>query len=157
MFQRFEELPDSRFCGVSDFMSFSENATPALWSEFMPRRSELSAADHNLYSIEIYPDDFFHSFDPTRKFEKFAAVRVGEDATFPDGMNELVCPSGKYAVFLHRGTPAEGARTYGYIFNEWLPSSGLKLDNRPHFAVMGDKYVHDDPHSEEEIWIPICN
>jgi predicted transcriptional regulator YdeE len=30
-----------------------------------------------------------------------------------------------------------------------------KIDNRPHFEVLGDKYKNNDPSSEEEIWIPI--
>jgi AraC family transcriptional regulator len=38
---------------------------------------------------------------------------------------------------------------------DWLPDSGFELDNRPHFAVMGEKYKRDDDASEEEIWIPV--
>jgi AraC family transcriptional regulator len=48
---------------------------------------------------------------------------------------------------------AENAK---YIYTEWLPNSGFQLDNKPHFEVLGDNYLgHENPESEEEIWIPI--
>jgi hypothetical protein len=33
--------------------------------------------------------------------------------------------------------------------------SMAKLNKRPHFAKMGEKYKNEDPDSEEELWIPI--
>jgi AraC family transcriptional regulator len=42
-----------------------------------------------------------------------------------------------------------------YIFMEWLPQSNYQLDNRPHFQILGEKYKHNQPDSEEEVWIPI--
>ncbi|HLT33108.1 MAG TPA: GyrI-like domain-containing protein, partial [Aquaticitalea sp.] len=43
--------------------------------------------------------------------------------------------------------------TYQYIYGQWIPNSEYELDDRPHFALMGEKYK--DPESEEEFWIPI--
>ncbi|GAB3935332.1 hypothetical protein GCM10028827_36790 [Mucilaginibacter myungsuensis] len=108
-----------------------------------------------LYSMEVYPKDFHAAFDATREFEKWAAVEVSNGTAAPEGMTILITPAGQYAVFLHKGPASDGPKTYGYIFGEWLPKSGYQLDNRPHFAVMGEKYKNDDPASEEEIWIPI--
>jgi AraC family transcriptional regulator len=50
---------------------------------------------------------------------------------------------------------SEAPAFYQYIFNSWLPGSGYRLDNRPHFAVMGEKYKNDDPNSEEELCVPV--
>jgi AraC family transcriptional regulator len=36
-----------------------------------------------------------------------------------------------------------------------MPTSKFKIDDRPHFEVLGKKYRNDDKDSEEEIWIPI--
>jgi AraC family transcriptional regulator len=36
-----------------------------------------------------------------------------------------------------------------------LPGSDYSLDSRAHFEILGKKYKHDDPNSEEEVWIPI--
>jgi len=50
---------------------------------------------------------------------------------------------------------SEGPKTYNYIFQEWLPNSDFKLNHRPHFAVMGEKYKRNNPDSKEELWLPI--
>jgi AraC family transcriptional regulator len=73
----------------------------------------------------------------------------------PDGMETLTAPGGLYAVFLYQGPANAAPETYQYIFGTWLPTSDYALDNRPHFAVMGEKYKNNDPSSEEELWIPI--
>lgn len=137
-------------------MSFTENKTYELWSTFMPRRKEIpNSVGMELYSIEIYPQAYFDDFNPNNEFEKWAAVEVSDFNTIPDEMKSLTIPGGSYAVFIHHGPASEGPRTYSYIFKEWLPNSDFLLDHRPHFAVMGAKYKHNDPDSEEELWIPI--
>ncbi len=70
-------------------------------------------------------------------------------------METIVTPTGLYAVFIHKGPASEGKKTYEFIFGVWLPESDYELDNRPHFAVMGEKYKNNAPDSEEELWIPI--
>lgn len=75
----------------------------------------------------------------------------------PEKMKTLVIPSGLYAVFNYKGSAAEAAKFYQYIFATWLPDSDYILDNRPHFALMGEKYKNDSQDSEEEIWIPLRN
>jgi AraC family transcriptional regulator len=109
-----------------------------------------------LYSVEIYHDpDFFKDIDPSKEFEKWAAVEVTGPGFIPPGMETIILPEGPYAVFIHRGAASDGPKTYQYIFGKWLPSSEYLLDDRPHFALMGEKYKNNDPDSEEEIWIPI--
>lgn len=153
---RIEILPIKNFVGKRMIMSFSNNKTYQLWSSFMPGRMEIGHNTGNeLYSIEIYPPSFFVDFDPDASFEKWAAVEVADFDTVPDGMETLISPSGSYAVFKHIGPASEGPKTYRYIFQTWLPRSDYRLDNRPHFAIMGEKYKKDDPDSEEELWIPI--
>ena len=122
----------------------------------MPRRREIqSTIGTELYSIEVYPPNFFQQFNPIAEFKKWAAIEVADFNTVPEDMDTLVAPTGLYAVFLHKGPASEGPKTYRYIFEEWLPKSDYLLDDRPHFAVMGDKYKADSQESEEEIWIPV--
>ena len=74
----------------------------------------------------------------------------------PDGMECFNLDGGLYAVFLHKGAAATGAKTFQYIFNTWLPASEYNIDTtRPHFELLGEKYKNNDPDSEEEIWIPV--
>lgn len=108
------------------------------------------------YSLQRYDDtDYFRAFDPTKSFEKWAGVKVSVEASVPEGMSALDNEGGTFAVFLHRGTPADFPATMQYIFGEWLPSSGYVLDHRAHFELLGDKYRNNHPDSEEEVWIPV--
>ncbi len=137
-------------------MSFSDNKTFALWKSFMPRRSEIkNAVGTELYSIEVYRPGYFDDFNPGQSFERWAAVEVKDFGVIPDGMETLTSQEGLYAVFVHKGPASEGPKTYQYIFRTWLPNSGYLLDDRPHFAIMGEKHKQDDPDSEEELWIPV--
>lgn len=156
MHLRLETLTEKKLVGKRIKMSFAGNKTFELWRAFMPRRREIeNAVGAELYSVEIYDPGFHSPFDPQREFEKWAAVEVADFTRVPDRMESLTIPEGLYAVFLHRGPAREGERTYRYIFENWLPGSGFSLDDRPHFAVMGEKYKPDAADSEEEIWIPV--
>jgi AraC family transcriptional regulator len=156
MFLRIEEMEAKNFVGKRLQMSFANNHTKELWQSFMPRRKEIAnVLDSDLYSIEEYETGFFSAFDATKAFYKWAAVEVSNLNQVPRDFETLVAPTGLYAVFLHKGPASEGERTYRFIFSEWLPASQYVVDQRPHFAVMGAKYKHDDPSSEEEIWIPV--
>jgi AraC family transcriptional regulator len=153
---RIEILPEKKFIGKHIRMSFSTNKTMELWKSFMPVKKKIkNVIGSELYSIEVYERLFFSNFIPEREFDKWAAVEVTGFDSVPDKMETFTLPGGFYAVFKHTGPASKGPETYRYIFETWLPASGHILDNRPHFAVMGEKYKNEDPDSEEEIWIPI--
>jgi len=151
-----ETLGEKKFIGKRLRMSFTNNKTHELWRSFMPRRKEIqNIIGSELYSIEVYPPNFYNNFNPEAEFEKWAAVEVTDFQTIPDNMETIISPEGLYAVFIHKGAASEGPKTYQHIFAIWLPNSEFQLDNRPHFAVMGAKYKSEDPDSEEELWIPV--
>jgi AraC family transcriptional regulator len=153
---RIETLKGKKLVGKRIKMSFSDNKTFELWRDFMPKRTEIkNNVGSGLYSIEVYAPLFFNNFNPKTEFDKWAAIEVTDFNTVPDKMETITLPSGLYAVFLHNGPASTGPKTYQYIFGTWLPNSDFLLDNRPHFAVMGEKYKNEDPSSEEELWIPI--
>ena len=153
---RIETLPEKKFVGKRLTMSFTNNKTYELWSSFMRRRKEIqNILGTELYSIEVYAPNYFNPFNPDVEFEKWAAVEVTDSQIIPDGMDTIKSPEGLYAVFIHKGPASDGPKTYQYIFATWLPNSDYILDNRPHFAIMGEKYKSEDPDSEEELWIPI--
>lgn len=150
-------LPETKLIGKKVRMSFAQNKTMDLWKSFMPVRSTIShSVSPDLYSVEIYHDPtFFTPFDPTKTFEKWAAIQVDRFTAIPENMDKLVVPEGWYAVFLYKGKASEARAIYQYIFTKWIPDSEYELDDRPHFALMGEKYKGEDPESEEDIWIPI--
>ena len=137
-------------------MSFNNNRTGELWKNFIPRYRDIPVKNSDdLYSVEVYPAGFFKRFDPDTPFQKWAGVEVPANAEWQEGLEQLIIPSGAYAVFLHRGPAAEAGITYQYIFEKWFPLSGYMIDDRPHFAVMGPKYKPASAESEEEIFIPL--
>ena len=154
---RIEILPKTILVGKKSITSFADNNTFELWQSFSPRKKEIEHTIHNKsYAVEIYPTTtFFQNFDPTQEFEKWAAIAVTKIDKVPNGMDTLIIPEGLYAVFPYKGKPSEAMETFKYIYGEWLPNSEYEMDNRPYFALMGDKYKGEHPDSEEEFWVPI--
>lgn len=157
MFLRIEQIEPKKLIGFSTETSLADDKTFSIWNKLMPRLKEtknLVSAD--LFSLQIYDFKSFKNFTPNTIFKKYALVEVKNYDFIPDGFEKFNVQEGNYAVFLHKGTSAEFYKTNQYIFGEWLPNSVYQLDDRPHFAIMGDKYFgHENPESEEEVWIPI--
>lgn len=134
-------------------MSIAANKTGQLWQSFMPvRNTILHQTGNDLFSLQIYPADYFLAFNPHTPFTKWAAVEVSDKANIPEEMEVLSVEKGLYAVFPHTGM---GTEIFSFIFSEWLPRSGYRLANRPHFELLGEKYKQGSADSEEEIWIPV--
>lgn len=117
MLIRIATLPEKKLVGNRIQMSFTQNKTGELWQSFMPRRNEISnPVNTDLYSVELYPPQFFDPFDPNALYEKWAAIEVEDFHTVPKEMEMITIPSGLYAVFLHKGPASAGSITYNYIF-----------------------------------------
>jgi len=97
-----------------------------------------------------------HSFKPSTEFAKWAAVEVVDHINLPEGLSPYVLQGGLYAVFIHKGTPEQFKITFEYIFQQWFPNSGYKLDHREHFELLPENYRPDNPEAVEEIWIPVA-
>lgn len=153
---RIETLSPKLLIGQKMKMSYTENKTFELWSSFMTRRKEVqNSIGNDLYSIQVYPHNFFNPFIIETVFEKWACVEVESLDNTPDGMEALTIPGGLYAVFIFKGIAADAPAFFRNIFTGWLPNSEYLLDDRPHFEVLSDKYKRDDPASEEEVWLPV--
>ncbi|MGZ4091090.1 MAG: GyrI-like domain-containing protein [Bacteroidia bacterium] len=132
--------------------SLLKDKTAELWKGFMAERNTIAnKISDDLYSVQVFDKKDLKGFNGNTKFEKWAAVEVSSFDDVPAGMETFVVPGGEYAVFTHAGHQQD----FDYIYKNWLPASKYILDDRPHFAVMGERYKSDDPGSEEEIWIPV--
>ncbi len=157
MTPRIEILPPKKLIGLSIRMSLANDQTFALWSKFMPQRRHLkNVVSSEFFSMQVYdrPIDF-REFTPYIEFTKWATIEVSEVVDLPEGFETYELQGGLYAVFIHKGTPADFPKTMQYIFGQWLPASNYELDHREHFELLGEKYKNNDPASEEEVWIPI--
>ncbi|MFV8343265.1 GyrI-like domain-containing protein [Flavobacterium sp. XS2P39] len=153
---RIETLAEKKLMGKRITLSLSNNKTAELWQSFMPRRKEIhNIIGADLYSMQKYDASYFSAFNPNTEFEKWAAVAVTDFNLIPDEMEYITLAGGLYAVFVHKGDVTTASKTFHHIFGTWLPNAEYILDDRIHFELLGEKYKHNDPSSEEEIWIPI--
>lgn len=154
---RIETLQETLLAGLNISMSFQDNKTALLWQRFMPvKMSFTNGKSDLLYSVEVYPTNFFtQPVDPNKQFEKWAGMLWRENDQLPENWEILTVPQGKYAVFIFQGKHELAAAFYQNIFMNWLPKASLIVDDRPHFALMDERYKMNDPESVEEIWIPV--
>lgn len=149
-------LPAFRLAGKTMKMTFADHRPAELWKQLMPQLKHLNGIEAMpLYSCEVYPEGFLQNFNPHAEFDKWAAVRLKENAALPESLDELPVPEGLWAIFTFTGTKADTAGFYRYIYNEWLPGSGYVTDERPHMALMDERYRNNDPASQEDILIPL--
>lgn len=149
---------EKKLVGMQIYTSLAEDNTVAMWQQFMPRRKEISNnIGELLYSVQVFNGGLdIEEFTPKTVFEKWATIEVSDFETIPEGMNNFVLPSGLYAVFIYKGLSSAFFEMAQYIYVTWLPESVYELDARPHFEVLGEKYLGpNNPESEEEVWIPI--
>jgi AraC family transcriptional regulator len=151
-----ERINEKKLVGIKLSISYADYKIGELWSSFMPRQKAiLNKLTNNFISMAIYKADYFLSFHPTNKFERWACVEVSAFQDVPDQLETFVLPSGLYAIFKYRGNSTEIDGFYQRIFTDWLPNTPYELDARPHMEILGEKYKNNDPLSEEDICIPI--
>lgn len=147
-----EIIEARKLIGFSITTSFQEDRTPMLWRRFMMRRNEiLNRISNQLFSLQIYPEDF----TPDQSFTKYALAEVSNFENVPEEFENFELESGKYLVFNYQGKAENGPEIFRYIFQNFIPENQLEVDNRPHFEIFGDDYNPNSDSAEEEIWIPV--
>ncbi len=148
-------LEEKKLIGKRLRLSLADNKTGELWKSFMSRRKEVTNyLTSELISLQVYEPSHFIDFKPINEFEKWATVEVSDFDNVPNGMETFTLMGGLYAVFEYKGSGNDSS-IFQYIFGTWLPCSSYRLDDRPHFEILDEKYKNNDAASEEEIWIPI--
>lgn len=151
-----EIFPSKTFVGLRQTVTITTDNPVALWRPFRMSMKEIgNGIFDKLYSIQDFDGVDFSNFTANTEFQKWAAIEVTEAKHIPTGMEVLEMPQGKYAIFIHKGTPATFKKTTDYIFGEWLPNSGFELDNRPHLSIMSKDYRPDDAAAKELVCIPV--
>jgi AraC family transcriptional regulator len=157
MFIRTELITSKKLIGFSTETSLVNDRTSVVWRKLIHRLKEVkNAVSSDLFSLQIYDFDNFQNFTPQTTFKKYALIEVNNFDFLPNEFERFELTTGKYAVFLHKGTSTTFPKTAQYIYTEWLPNSEYELDDRPHFEVLGENYKgHENAENEEEVWIPI--
>ncbi|MFC5402182.1 GyrI-like domain-containing protein [Cohnella soli] len=90
------------------------------------------------------------------EFHYIAAAEVERIEDVPGGMYAKEVPEATYAVFSYRGPISSLSGMFRYIYDEWFPSSGYKLDPK----VQADfeyytEQITDWSNASIEIYIPV--
>lgn len=153
---RIESISEKKLVGKFVEMSLIDNKTLELFSSFMPYQKEVkNSISSAIYEVMQYDAAYFKSFNPNNRFKKWGTLEVENLEEIPENMHTLVIETGLYAVFTYKGLAKDFSNLMQYVFTEWLPKSAYRLDNRPHFNVLGNKYIKNSPDSEEDVYIPI--
>lgn len=88
------ELGPKKFIGAWMMMSLSDNKTPDLWRQFMPKRGEIkNRVSGDFISLQNYGENW--DFSPDKPFKKWAFVEVSTVAEIPSNMEVYDLQGGK--------------------------------------------------------------
>lgn len=125
------------------------NAIPALWQAFNAREREVSTAS----TCAAY--GVCHSGDNEGRFRYLAGVAVPGGTQIPEGMERVLVPAGRYAVFCHTGHISEYGNTVYTIWNKSISDLGLTTRQAPDFEVYDSRFDAKTGRGTVEIWIPV--
>ena len=144
--------PAFKVVGISYIGKNQSGEIPQMWSVFNRRYNQIQAINNICYGL------CFSNVAEAAKdeFEYIAASEVIDDSNIPEGMVYREVPEYKYAVFTHHGKLDTLGETYEYIYNTWLPQSGLKV-HPDHYDMeqYDERFIPESEDSEFDIYIAI--
>jgi AraC family transcriptional regulator len=89
------------------------------------------------------------------EFEYMTGVEVESFELLPEGMGRMRIPAQSYVVFTHVGPLSGLSASWRWIWEEWLPGSGMTPADTPDFEVYGEGFDPDTGSGLVEIWFPV--
>lgn len=124
-----------------------------LWQDYAIRANEIKGRKgYGIGLVESLPDA---KKSQVEEYWYLAGTEVEEFGEVPNGMVTRTAPSGRYAIFTHRGTPAKFEHTLRYIYGSWLPKSGEELRDAPTLTCREENYNPNSDEAVTEIYIPV--
>ena len=125
---------------------------PALWANFLSRLPEIpNALDDVCFGV------LYRIAENDEQLNYIAGVQVNDIQSIPDGMEALVIPESRYALFTHRGEVAQLDTTVDYIYSNWLLKSGHRHSYSPDLEIYGQDYHPSSKDSIIHYAIPILS
>ncbi len=147
-------VEDIKVICAREIGGYSESASKA-WGRIMRFAYSNKFMNENVRRIGISHDD--PDVTDAEHIRYDACVDIDVDISTEDNLKKQTILGGSYAKFLHKGAYENFKDTYAYIFNEWLPESHYKLQDKPCFEI----YLNRDPRKTKpenlktEVYIPI--
>ncbi len=138
--------------GLEYHGSNSQGEIPALWDSLSPLVDAIPGIKKNSVGLCQYVPNLTSE----TAFWYIAGMEVESLETLPEGMVCREVPSGRYAVFTHKGTTETLGITYNYIYGTWALTTTEELDERDDFEYYDERFLDPgDENSEMDIYIPI--
>jgi AraC family transcriptional regulator len=125
---------------------------PMFWNKFF--NSKLGDKIPNKSYSDTYLG-YSCNFDEHANYTYMICSEVEELTPPPTGMVQKIIPASKYATFDVKGPlPKNLINTWRYVYNTWLPNSGLELIDNTDFEELKMKQINNNI-PEVTIYIPI--
>ncbi len=126
---------------------------PQMWMDFMGQEDQI----RNMASqTEAWGASYNMDYSgQTMSFTYFCGAEVTHTNFVPEGMVVHVVPASKYAKFTHYGSLDGLSKTYGYIYNQWLPQSGYQEGSGDELELYDMDFHPDGMNSKMYIFVPI--
>lgn len=150
---KFITKPAFKAVGMSYVGKNEGGEIPQMWGVFNQRGGEIPAVENS--------DAFGLCFSNIEgaaegEFEYVAAFEVKDDQNIPEGMVYRQVPEYKYAVFTHHGKLDKLGETYEYIYNTWLPQSGLEIHpSKYDMEVYDERFIVGSDDSAFDIYLAL--
>jgi AraC family transcriptional regulator len=147
---RIESYPRRTLLALAHHGDYQEIG--AVFGRLFELAAPLGLVNPSTASLGIYHDDPEATpVDKLRSHACFVIDRVPE--RLPEGCEVLSLDAGEFAIGVHRGSYRTLGQSYGWLFGQWLPSSGREPANAPCHEL----YVNDARTTpEEELITHIC-
>jgi len=140
----------TQFYSVDSEKNNIADKLPSLWSEFLPRMTEVSNSIGGVAYGVIQ-----QTKNKTDLLEYYAVCEVTEIKTLPKNMVSIEIPKSLYAIFSHKGHIKNINNTVNYIYSSWLMQSGRHHTYGADLEIYGSGYIPDSDDSIMNYAIPI--
>jgi len=127
----------------------SSAGIPAQWQRFVPHLGHIAGQiGPTAYGVCCNSDD-------AGNFDYICGVEVADFSRLPRDWSQVRIAAQRYAVFCHREHISAIRKTWGAIWNAWLPESGHEAADAPNFERYGEEFDSVTGMGGLEIWLPI--
>jgi AraC family transcriptional regulator len=147
---RFEISKPLLIAGISERYNCENGAgIPGQWQRFHQAVDDIPGRIGKVaYGVCCNGDD-------AGNFDYIAGVEVADFSDLPRPFARVRIPAQRYAAFTHRDHVSTIRRTVNTIWNQWLPSSGLKAADAPNFERYDENFDPLTGNGGFEIWVPV--
>lgn len=149
---KFVELPAFTVVGMRYYGKNQNQEIAQLWGEFNQRSAQIQHTVPDGAAFGICLED---AGAKNGEFEYVASFAVEQAQDVPEGMVVRQVPAHKYAVFTHVGGLDKLGDTYQYIYQVYLPASGLEVVRGLDFELYNEDFKDFAPDSRFYIYVPV--